>query len=123
MEQQYEAVFCVVNAGFSDTVMIAARKAGASGGTILKGRGTAGRGAEELFNITIQPEKEIVMMIVPEEIKDDVLREIYASAGLAHESQGIAFSTPVARAIGLKPSPRTTKKDIPAENSEPDQTT
>ncbi len=114
MEQEYEAVFCVVNAGFSDTVMTAARKAGASGGTILKGRGTAGRGAEELFNITIQPEKEIVMLVVPQEIKDNVLREIYDSAGLAHESQGIAFSMPVARAIGLK----NTAKPAPTPPSE-----
>ena len=46
MEQSYELVFCVINAGFSETVMTAARKAGAGGGTILKGRGTAGRAAE-----------------------------------------------------------------------------
>ena len=101
MEQKYEAVFCIVNAGFSDTVMEAARKAGAGGGTILKGRGTAGREAEELFKIRVQPEKELVMLLVPAEIKDKVLRALYDAVGLDSAGQGIAFSLPVERTIGL----------------------
>ena len=55
MDKKYELVFCIINAGFADTVMFAARKAGASGGTILKGRGIAGRDAQEQFKINIQP--------------------------------------------------------------------
>ncbi|MBO6054408.1 MAG: hypothetical protein J6P31_02705 [Oscillospiraceae bacterium] len=101
MEQKYEAVFCIVNVGFSDTVMDAARKAGAGGGTILKGRGTAGREAEELFKIHVQPEKELVMLLVPAEIKDKVLRALYDAVGLDSAGQGIAFSLPVERTIGL----------------------
>ena len=101
MEQKCEAVFCIVNVGFSDTVMDAARKAGAGGGTILKGRGTAGREAEELFKIHVQPEKELVMLLVPAEIKDKVLRALYDAVGLDSAGQGIAFSLPVERTIGL----------------------
>ena len=101
MDKKYEAIFCVVNTGFSDEVMFAARKAGAGGGTIIKGRGTAPLEAEETFKITIQPEKEIVMILVPQDIKDKVLRSIYDTAGLANEAQGIAFSLPIERAIGL----------------------
>jgi len=102
MERKYEVIFCIINAGFSDTVMFAARKAGAFGGTVLKGRGIAGREAEERFKINIQPEKEIVMLLVPKEIKDSVLRSLYDFAGLNTEGQGIAFSMPVERAVGLK---------------------
>ncbi|MBP5225613.1 MAG: P-II family nitrogen regulator [Lachnospiraceae bacterium] len=101
MDKKYEAIFCVVNAGFSDNVMAAARKAGAGGGTILKGRGAAPREAEEIFKITIQPEKEIVMILVGADIKDRVLRAIYDEAGLGSAGQGIAFSLPIERAVGL----------------------
>ena len=101
MEKKYEAIFCVINAGFSDDVMFAARKAGAAGGTVIKGRGTAPLEAERLFKITVQPEKEIVMLLVPEEIKDNVLRELYNSVGLGDAGQGIIFSLPVDRALGL----------------------
>ena len=101
METKYEAVFCIVNAGFSDDVMTAARRAGAGGGTVLKGRGAAPREAEERFGITIQPEKELVMILVGEDIKDRVLRSIYDSAGLGSAGQGIAFSLPIEKAVGL----------------------
>ena len=109
-DKQYEAVFCVVNAGFSDQVMFAARKGGAAGGTILKGRGTTSTEAEEMFNITIQPEKEVVIILVPAESKDTVLRMIYSKAGLESEAHGIAFSVPVTSTVGLTDFNKTDKK-------------
>ena len=64
----HEVIFCIVNAGYSDTAMDAAKKFGARGGTVIHARGTASSEAEKLFHITIQPEKEVVMIIVPSEI-------------------------------------------------------
>lgn len=118
MEKKYEAIFCVINAGFSDDVMFAARKAGAAGGTILKGRGTAPLEAERLFKITVQPEKEIVMLLVPEDIKDNVLRELYHSAGLGNAGQGIIFSLPVDRALGLSDFSGKDEKNAEEEKEE-----
>ena len=40
-ENGFELVLCIVNAGFSQNVMEAARSAGAKGGTILRARGSA----------------------------------------------------------------------------------
>lgn len=100
-EKKYELILCIVNAGFSEIVMDAAKEAGARGGTLLRGRGTANREAEEFFHITIQPDKEIVMILVPEEIKDQTLKNIYKMAGLNTAGQGIAFSLPVDRTVGL----------------------
>ena len=64
MTYKHEVIFCIVNSGFADEVMTAAREFGASGGTVLRARGTANPNAEKLFNIAIQPEKEIVMILV-----------------------------------------------------------
>lgn len=101
-DKRFEMIFCIINAGFSQTVMEAAKKAGARGGTILRGRGTANPEAEQFFHLTIQPDKEIVLILVPAKIKDTVLRKVYQEAGLAAESQGIVFSMPVSAAAGLK---------------------
>ena len=68
-KQKYEVVFCIVNSGFSDSVMNTARLAGVQGGTVMRAQGTASKEAESIFNITIQPDKEIVMMLVPKDIK------------------------------------------------------
>lgn len=101
MDKKYEVIFCVVNAGFSEVAMNAAKKAGARGGTVLHGRGTGSREAEELFKIAIQPEKELVMILVPADIKDRVMNALYDEAGLASAGHGIAFSLPVERTLGL----------------------
>ena len=101
MNFSHEAIFCIVNAGFSDAVMDAARELGARGGTVIHARGTAGSEAERLFQITVQPEKEIVMILVSTDIKDDILHGLYRSVGLKTPGQGIAFSLPVDAAVGL----------------------
>lgn len=98
---KYEMILCVVNAGFSSTVMDAAKTAGARGGTVIHARGTANKEAEEIFHITIQPDKDMVLLLVPIQIKDAVLHAIYQDAGLKGEAQGIAFSIPVTNSVGL----------------------
>ncbi len=100
---EYEVIFCIVNAGYSEEVMEAARNLGCKGGTVIKARGTANPESEKFFNIPIQPEKEIVMMVVKSSIKNDILHALYKSAGLDSAGQGIAFSMPVEEVVGLAP--------------------
>lgn len=99
---KYELVVCIVNAGFSQEVVEVARGAGAKGGTIIRGRGTANPEAEEFFGLTIQPDKEILLILVPSEIKDSVLKAIYKEGGLSQKAQGIVFSLPVNRTTTIK---------------------
>lgn len=94
---QYQLLVCIVNAGFSQNVMEAARAAGARGGTIIRGRGSANPEAEEFFNISIQPDKEVVLILVTNEIKDAVMTAVFKNSGLSTDGQGIAFSLPVER--------------------------
>ena len=97
----YEMVLCIVNAGYSELVMEAAREEGARGGTVIHARGTANKEAEQFFHIAIQPDKEIVMILVSSDIKDKVLHAIYKNAGLKSEGSGIAFSLPVDEVVGI----------------------
>ena len=70
MDNEYVVILCIINNGFSETAMEAAKQYGARGGTVMHGRGTASKEAEKFFNISIQPEKEIVMILAKKEIKD-----------------------------------------------------
>ena len=101
MKFEHEVIFCVVNAGFSEAVMDAAKEFGARGGTVIRARGTANSESEKLFGITIQPEKEIVKILVTSDSKDDILHELYREVGLKTPGQGIAFSMPVDNVVGL----------------------
>ena len=109
----YEVVLCIVNAGYSDVVMDAAREVGARGGTVIHARGTANKEAEQYFHITIQPDKDIVMILVPADIKDKVLHALYSNVGLKTAGQGIAFSLAVDHVVGL-----SSPSDKPAEPTE-----
>lgn len=98
---EYEMIMCIVNAGFSELVMDAAREEGARGGTVIHARGTASKDAEQFFHIAIQPDKDIVLILVPTQIKDNVLHAIYRNAGLKSDGMGIAFSLPVDEVVGI----------------------
>lgn len=97
----HEVIFCIVNSGFADEVMEAARKLGAKGGTVIRARGTASEAAEKLYNIAIQPEKEIVMILIDAKIKNNMLHGLYNAVGLNTPGQGIAFTMPVDGVVGI----------------------
>jgi len=101
MSFKHEAIFCIVNDGYSDAVMDAAKKHGARGGTVISARGTASKDAEKFFGVTVQPEKEIVMILVPSSCKDEILHALYKEVGLESAGQGIAFSLPVDGVVGV----------------------
>lgn len=100
-KENYEAIFAIVNNGYADLVMEAAKGAGARGGTVLNAHGTGNKEMEKFFGIVITPEKQIVMILVPKTIKDSVLTAIYNMAGLATKGQGIAFAVSASDVIGL----------------------
>ena len=45
----YEVIICIVNAGYSELVMDAAKEVGARGGTVIHAKGTANKEAEQFF--------------------------------------------------------------------------
>lgn len=97
---EYDLIVTIVNRGYAELVMDAAKSKGASGGTILNARGTAGD-VEKFFNISMQPEKEMVMIVVKHSDRHDIMEEISAKAGLNTPGQGIAFSLPLDETVGL----------------------
>ena len=115
MSYTHEVIFCIVNAGFSDAVMDAAREFGARGGTVIRARGTANAEAENLFHIAIQPEKEIVMILVVSKIKDDVLKALYDAVGVNTAAQGIAFTLPVESVVGIGENQRKAQASVDGE--------
>lgn len=110
MDNNFEVILCIVNSGFADEVMAAAREVGARGGTIINARGTAREEAEKAFGISIHPEKEIVMIISAIDIKDSILDAINKRVGLQTPGQGIVFSLPVTDVVGFKKT-KTTEEE------------
>jgi nitrogen regulatory protein PII len=97
----HEVIFAIVNAGFAEDAMDVAREQGVRGGTILNARGVARANEAAFFGINIHHEKEILMMVVEKEIRDNVLNALYKEMGMAKKAQGIVFSLPVSDVAGL----------------------
>ena len=97
----HEVIFTIVNSGFAEEAMRVAKEQGARGGTILNARGVVKEDAAAFFGITLHADKEILMMVVEKEIRDNVLNALYKDMGLGKKSQGIVFSLPVSDVAGL----------------------
>ncbi len=113
--REFEVIFAIVNEGFADDVMDVARANGARGGTIINARGVAKEEAAAFFGITLHSEKEIVMIVVPRDIKDAILNAIYKEMGMAKKAQGIAFSLPVTDTVGLAGTPSAREEASPED--------
>jgi len=90
-----DMITVIVNKGYADDVMFAARKAGATGGTVISARGTAREDDEKFFGVHIVPEKDMLMIVVSHEKKEGVLSSIRELKCLKEAGMGIAFSSPV----------------------------
>ena len=97
----FELIFVVANEGYTDMIMDAARAAGASGGTVLKAKGTGAEYTEKFFGFSIASEKEIHLLVIPAKKRNDIMKAIMEKAGLNSKAQSIVFSLPVSDAIGL----------------------
>jgi hypothetical protein len=101
-EFRHTLIIAVSNRGYSQDVMDAARTAQAAGGTILNARVFAPSGAEKFFGVTIQPEKEIVMILAGAHQQNDIMRAIEERTGAGTSADAMAFSLPVSDVRGLQ---------------------
>jgi nitrogen regulatory protein PII len=98
---EYCLILTIVNRGYAELVMDAAREAGARGGTVLYARGTGIHATEKFMNIDIQPEKEIVMTIVRRVSVRKLMHDILEASGLRTKARGISFTLPVTDRVGF----------------------
>ena len=96
-----DLVAVVMERGYTNLAMDAARKAGAHGGTVIAARGVAEDQVKRFFGIEIQAEREIVFLIVRSEQRQEVMAALTRAVGMKTRSCGLVLSLPVSEAIGL----------------------
>ena len=102
MEEAYQhLIVTIVNQGYAEKVMTEAKKSGATGGTTINGRGLGDGKAIKFLNISIEPEKDVVLILVPTDKKNDIMNVILNNCGLKTPGAGICFSLPVDHVVGL----------------------
>src|SRR5690606_34629315 len=100
-QASHSLIVAVVNNGYSEEVMAAARTAGATGGTVIHARGINSEEVEKFLGISIQTEKEIIAIIARKEDKHNIMKAIAQAAGIKTPSRGVVISLPVDHVAGL----------------------
>ena len=100
-DMDYEAIFVIVNKGLSDDVLTAAESAGSKGGTVIHARGSGAEKKEKLFNIEIEPEKDVVLILSQESMMDNIVASIEDMLKITEPGAGILFTLDVNRTLGL----------------------
>lgn len=95
-------IAAVINPGFSEEVMKAAKGAGARGGTVIHGRGVTDDEAVNLWGLGLQEEKEIVMIVTETENKLAIMNAISEACGVNTDAQGFVVSLPIDTVIGIR---------------------
>lgn len=91
-------IVAVVSSGYADLVVNVAKDNGARGGTIIPANGSVTDEAIKLYGLDVHPEKEIILILVKEELVKPILEKLYDKAGHTSEAQGIFFTLPVTHA-------------------------
>lgn len=110
--EKHEVIFAIVNSGFAEEAMAVAREEGARGGTILNARGVAREDEASFFGITVHAEKEILMLVVEKDARDNILNALYKRMGMDKKAQGIVFSLPVSDVAGLAQLPEQKEGNV-----------
>jgi nitrogen regulatory protein P-II 1 len=101
VDGEFDLIVTIINKGWADEIVEAARNAGAEGGTVLYGRGTGVHERKTFFGILIEPEKEVVLTLIPRERTQPVLQAITKAGQLERPGTGIAFALDVSQVAGI----------------------
>ena len=95
MEKELALLIVIINNGYGEEAINLLKEEGAMGATIINGSGAVKPEAKKLYGIEINPEKEILLVVVSKDILDNLMTSIYEKLGSTTLAQGVAFSLPV----------------------------
>ena len=98
---KYHLIITIVLEGYLEQAMAAAKKAGATGGTVIKGRGLANLLPAKVLGFNIETEREVILNVVEDESKQKVMEEITSAVGIKTGGKGVCIALPISDAIGL----------------------
>lgn len=100
-EHHNNLILISVNEGFSEDVMQVARRAGATGGTVIKGRLADVEQFAEFVDAVIDGEREMLFILAPDKVSKQIMEDVNAQFGISSEANGIIFALPTEKAFKI----------------------
>ena len=97
----FQLIVAIVSQGRCPRLIEAAKGAGAEGATIVRGRGTGVHESATFLGVPIEPEKDVLLVLIPRDETDAVLDAMVRAGKLDQPGKGIAFVLDVPRVEGI----------------------
>lgn len=103
MKNEYHnnLIIISVNEGYSDDVMHVARKAGATGGTVIKGRLAEMEQFAEMRKTDLDGERELLCILAPLKTSKQIMEDVNKEFGISSDANGILFAIPTEKAYKI----------------------
>lgn len=109
---RFKLILASVKTDITDTIVDAAKTAGATGATIIPARGTGIHEAKTFFGLTLEAQTDIIMLLVEEHRILDILDTIKEAGEFHKPGTGIAFVVPVDHVVGLESQMEIFKEEV-----------
>lgn len=100
-EHKHNLIMITVGQGYTDQVMQCAKKAGATGGTVIRGRLAEAEKLKEAVQIDLEEEREILFILAPAGVSNQIMEDVNKEFGLRTEARGILCTVPVEKAYKI----------------------
>lgn len=97
----YHLLITIVIEGYAEKVMNVAKKCGANGGTVIKGREIGSKSGFKFFNVQVEPEKDILLIVCKDEDKNKIMEGILEKYGANTEAKGLCITLPIDNTVGI----------------------
>ena len=97
----YHLIITITNDGTADKIMNVAKKNGANGGTLIKGRSLGEKNTLKFFNLVVEPEKDVILIVCKNDDKNKIMNGILEKCGMNTDSRSMCFSLPIDSTVGI----------------------
>jgi len=97
----FDLIVTIVKKGCAERIVKASKEAGAEGGTVVFARGTGIHEQKSILGIPIEPEKEMILTLVPVDKTDEILQAIIRAGDLEKPATGIVFVLDIKKVAGI----------------------
>lgn len=98
---KFTALIVIAPDDLEDKVIEHAQRAGATGVTILPGKGIGGEAKKKFFGLTFEGSQSVLLMVVGTHLSAPILKEMHKVLVVGSDSRGLAFTVPIEHLTGI----------------------
>lgn len=98
---KFTAIVVIAPDDYEDRAIEYAQRAGATGVTILAGKGIGGEARKSFLGLTFEGTQSVLLMVVGRHLAAPILKELHPLLVKGNESRGLAFAVPIEHLTGI----------------------